>query len=115
LREDGWVGEAEVYAENVGALPDGLALDAAGNLYASCYASDDIHRITPAGERKLFAWDRYAILLSRPTNMAFGGENFDEMYVANLGRTTITRAKIGVRGQPLANQFRPQINADKRR
>jgi gluconolactonase len=104
LQEDGSLDEAEVFAENVGALPDGLALDAAGNLYASCYASDDIHRISPAGDKKLFAWDRHAILLSRPTNMAFGGKDFDEMYVVNLGRTTITRAKIGIRGQPLAFQ-----------
>jgi gluconolactonase len=104
LREDGSVGDAEVYAENVGALPDGLSLDAAGNLYASCYASDDIHRITPSREKTLFAFDRHAILLSRPTNTAWGGENFDELYVANLGRTTITRAKIGVKGQPLVNQ-----------
>jgi gluconolactonase len=107
LHENGSVGEAEVYAENVGALPDGLALDAAGNLYASCYASDDVHRISPSGDKKLFAWDRYAILLSRPTNMAFGGEKFDEMYVANLGRTTITRAKIGVKGQRLLTQIEP--------
>jgi gluconolactonase len=111
LRADGSVGEPKIFAENVGRLPDGLALDAAGNLYASCYASDDIHRITPAGEKQLFAHDRWAILLSRPTNMAFGGDEMDTMYIANLGRTTITRAKVGVRGQPLANQKNdPQIS-----
>ena len=102
---DGSVGPAKVYAENVGRLPDGLALDANGNLYCSCYASDDIHRIPPGGDKvELFAHDRWAILLSRPTNMAFGGDEMDTMYIANLGRTTITRAKVGVRGQPLANQ-----------
>jgi gluconolactonase len=105
LREDGTVGGSEIYADDVGRLPDGLALDAHGNLYASCYASDDIWRITASGEKALLAWDRWAILLSRPTNMAFGGENFDVMYVANLGRTTITRAKIGVAGQRLANMI----------
>ena len=52
-------------------MPDGLALDAEGNLFASCYASDDIHRIAPDGGKTLFAWDRWAILLSRPTNLAF--------------------------------------------
>ena len=40
-----------------------------------------------------------------PTNMAWGGEHFDELYVANLARTTITRAKAGRRGQRLANQL----------
>jgi gluconolactonase len=96
--------EAKVYAENVGRLPDGLALDEAGNLYASCYASDDIHRISPGAQKTLFAHDPFAILLSRPTNMAFDGE---WMYVANLGRTTITRAKVGVRGHMLVNRPYP--------
>jgi hypothetical protein len=36
--------------------------------------------------------------------MAFGGRDFDELYVANLARTTVTRARVGRRGQPLANQ-----------
>jgi gluconolactonase len=93
--------EVKVYAEDVGRLPDGLALDEAGNLYVSCYASDDIYRISPSGVKTLFAYDPFAILLSRPTNMAFDG---DWMYVANLGRTTVTRAKVGTRGHPLVNR-----------
>jgi gluconolactonase len=92
--------QPEVLAENVGRFPDGLALDAAGNLYASCYASDEIHRIDARGKVELFAYDPWAILLSRPTNMAFRGET---MYVANLGRQTITRANVGVVGQTLVN------------
>lgn len=124
LRADGSVGSASVYAENVGRLPDGLALDADGNLYVSCYASDDIYRINPCGtgvspvvngaaaperptvatpvpQKTLLAWDRWAILLSRPTNMAF---HDGWLYVANLGRTTITRVHLGVIGARLANQ-----------
>lgn len=84
-------GSARVFAKNVGRLPDGLAFDAAGRLYASCYASDDIHRIAPDGGATLFAHDRWAILLSRPTNLVFRD---DYVYVANLGRTTITRARL---------------------
>jgi gluconolactonase len=91
------------YAAAVGRVPDGLALDHEGNLFACCYASDEIWRVTPDQQRSLLAYDRWAIRLSRPTNMAFGGADFDELYVANLGRQTITRAKIGVRGQPLEN------------
>jgi gluconolactonase len=95
-------GAAAIYAEQVGRLPDGLALDAAGDLFASCYASDDIQRISPTGERMLFAYDRWAILLSRPTNLAFRD---GYLYAANLGRTTITRAHVGRAGRPLANQL----------
>jgi len=59
--------------------------------------------VSPSREKTLFAWDRDAILLGRPTNMAFGGDAMDWMYVANLGRTTITRAPVGRIGQPLVN------------
>lgn len=94
-------GNSEIFASEVGRLPDGLALDAHGDLYASCYASDDIHRITPAGQKTVFAYDRWAILLSRPTNIAFH-EGY--IYAANLGRTTITRAPVGREGKRLANE-----------
>jgi gluconolactonase len=97
------LGKADEYAPDVGRLPDGLALDTDGNLYVCCYASDEIWRIAPDRRLSLVAHDPWAIKLSRPTNLAFGGENFDEMYVANLGRQTITRAKLGIRGLPLAN------------
>ena len=80
-----------VYAEQVGRLPDGLALDGSGDLFASCYASDDIHRIDRSGRVTLYAYDRWAIKLNRPTNLVFR-EGW--LYVANLGRTTITRARV---------------------
>ena len=103
IRADGSIGPPELFADKCGRLPDGLALDAEGNLYVCCYASDEIWRISPAREKTLFAWDRWAIRLGSPTNMAFGGLDGDEMYFANLARTTITRAKVGRKGQPLAN------------
>lgn len=104
IRPDGTLGHREVYATECGRFPDGLALDAEGNLYVCCYASDEIWRIDPDRRKTLFAWDRWAILLGSPTNMAFGGKDHDELYIANLARTTITRAKVGRRGQKLVNQ-----------
>jgi gluconolactonase len=104
VRADGSLGPHQVYATECGRFPDGLTLDADGNLYVCCYASDEIWRVSPGGQKSLFAWDPWAILLGSPTNMAFGGPQFDELYVANLARTTITRAKVGLKGQPLPNQ-----------
>jgi gluconolactonase len=104
LSPQGRLHPQEKYAEQVGRFPDGLALDAAGNLYVCCYASDEIWRIDRDRQKTLLAHDRWAIRLGRPTNLAFGGSNFDAIYVANLGRYTITRAEIEARGQPLANQ-----------
>jgi gluconolactonase len=100
---EGRLDESETYAANVGRFPDGLALDIDGNLYVCCYASDEIWRISPDRQKTSLAHDRWGIRLGRPTNLAFGGKHFDEIYVANLGRQTITRAKLGIRGQPLAN------------
>ncbi len=104
IRDDGSLGAPETYADDCGRFPDGLALDEAGNLYVCCYASDEIWRIDPSRRKTLFAWDRWAILLGSPTNMAFGGKDGDELYVANLARTTITRAKVGRKGKRLVNQ-----------
>jgi len=104
IKPDGSLGRPDVYATECGRFPDGLALDAESNLYVCCYASDEIWRIDSRGNKTLFAWDRWAILLGSLTNMAFGGKDGDEPYDANLARITITRAKVGRRGQKLVNQ-----------
>jgi gluconolactonase len=101
---NGATGEPKVYAQDVGRLPDGLALDAEQNLYATCYASDEIYRISPSGEKRLLAHDRYGLLIGGPTNLAFGGDNSDEAFIANLSRYTIVRFRAGRKGQQLANQ-----------
>ncbi len=106
VREDGSLGTRRIFARGVGRFPDGLALGADGCLYATCYASDEIYRIEPSGRKHLLAHDRHAILLGGPTNVAFGGARFDELFVANLSRQAITRARIHRRGQRLANQKR---------
>ncbi len=85
-------------------MPDGAALDAQGNLYVTCYASHNVYRVTPHGKVSLFAADREGTMIASPTNLAFGGTNFDEMYFANLSRWHICRARVGIKGQPLANQ-----------
>lgn len=104
IRPDGSLGTAATYATDCGRFPDGLTLDDKGNLYVCCYASDEIWRIDTSGKKTLLAWDPWAILLGSPTNMAFGGKDFEELYIANLARTTITRARMGRRGQQLINQ-----------
>ena len=100
---NGATGEAEVYVEGMARIPDGLALDAAGDLYVTCYASDCIYRVKPDRSVALLAWDPEGTRIARPTNVAFGGPHFDDLYVANLGRWHIGRAHLGVAGQPLVN------------
>jgi len=104
IRADGCAGERKIYASGLHRVPDGAAFDSRGNLIVTCYASDNLHRVTPSGKVSLLAYDPGGTMISRPTNVAFGGPDFDQMFVANLGRWHISRAAAGVRGQLLANQ-----------
>ena len=104
VRSPGTIGKPRVYASGLHCVPDGAALDAAGNLYVTCYASHNVYRVAPNGKVALFAVDPEGTMIASPTNIAFGGPNFDEMYFANLSRWHICRARAGVKGQLLANQ-----------
>jgi gluconolactonase len=101
---DGRAGDAEVYAAGLNRVPDGMVFDAEGNLYVTCYATHNLYRITPTRELSLLAVDPLGTMLACPTNAAFGSPNLDELYVANLGRWHISRARIGVCGQRLIHQ-----------
>jgi gluconolactonase len=82
-------------------MPDGIALDAAGALYVTMYSSDRIYRIEPGGEPEILVEDVLGLALNRPTNCAFGGPNFDRLFVANLGGRVLSVIDVGRRGQPL--------------
>ncbi|HVW85919.1 MAG TPA: SMP-30/gluconolactonase/LRE family protein, partial [Bryobacteraceae bacterium] len=112
IRSDGSAGDRAVYAAGVERVPDGLAFDVAGNLYVSCYASDNIYCVSADRKVSLLAYDRDGTTIARPTNIAFGGPERDYLYVANLGRWHINRVKIGIAGQPLANQRPPAVRRD---
>jgi gluconolactonase len=104
ISQPGKCGRPRIFAAGLHHVPDGAALDAHGNLYVTCYASHNIYRVSPSGKVMLFAADREATMIASPTNTAFGGANFDEMYFANLSRWHICRVRVGVKGQELANQ-----------
>jgi gluconolactonase len=101
IRGDGSAGVTEVYAEGLARVPDGLAFDAAGNLYVTTYASNCIYRVSPDRSVKLVCQDVETLLLCQPTNCAFGGPDFDQLYVANLGRNHISVLDLKVKGQAL--------------
>jgi gluconolactonase len=100
--EDGSAGAREVVATLPETVPDGVAVDAEGRLYVSCYAPSRIYRVAPGGEPEVLIDDWEAHTLCNPTNIAFAGPRFDQLLAANLGRWHITRIEAGVRGAPLA-------------
>ncbi|MGO8717976.1 MAG: SMP-30/gluconolactonase/LRE family protein [Acidobacteriaceae bacterium] len=104
ILSDGSAGQAEVFAEGLARVPDGLAFDGLGNLYVTCYATHNLYRVTPRREVALLAFDPLGTMLACPTNIAFGPADSEMMYVSNLARWHICRVRVGVRGQKLANQ-----------
>lgn len=102
---DGKAGERSVFCTLPETVPDGAAFDAEGNLYVSCYSPNKIFRITPEGKSAVLMDDWEAHTLSNPTNIAFGGPHFDQLFASNLGRWHITRIDLGCRGLPLPSHL----------
>jgi sugar lactone lactonase YvrE len=102
INKDGSPGRRSVFARLPRTIPDGLAFDARGNLYCSCYTPNRIYRIGPKGQVDLLIDDWEAHTLSNPTNIAFGGRGFDQLFASNLGRWHLTRVDLRVKGAPLS-------------
>jgi len=103
LQPDGSAGEHTTVCSLPETVPDGLAFDADGNLYVSCYAPNRIIKVTPTQEVSVWMDDWEAHTLSNPTNIAFGGEHLDQLFAANLGRWHITKIDAGIKGLALAS------------
>ncbi len=101
ILQDGSAGEREVFATLPETVPDGIAFDAEGNLWASCYAPNKLFKISPDRTTTLVIDDWEGHALANPTNIAFGGQNFDQLFTANLGRWHISHINIGVKGLKL--------------
>jgi gluconolactonase len=103
ILRNGQAGKARIHASELDTIPDGAALDDRGNLYVTTYSNHKIYRVTPRGAVSLLASDAEATMLAGPTNIAFGGPDMKEMYVANLNRWHICCARTAIRGQRLVN------------
>lgn len=104
IKPDGSSGAPEIFAEGLARIPDGLAFDAIGNLYVTTYGSNAIYRVDADGHVDLVCKDEECALLCQATNCAFGGLNFDQLFVANLGARHISKLDLRVKGQCLLNQ-----------
>ena len=102
INEDGTAGNREVYCLLPQTCPDGIAFDEAGNLYVTCYAPSRIYKVNTNREVEIWVDDWEAHTLSNPTNIAFGGAGFTELFAANLGRWHISKMDVGVKGLKLA-------------
>jgi gluconolactonase len=103
IQADGSPSHPEVFAEGLARIPDGLAFDDSGNLYVTTYASNCIYRVNTQRQVQLLCRDAENLLLCQPTNCAFGGPDFDQLFVSNLGRDHISVLNLKIKGQKLWN------------
>ena len=108
--EPGTIGNRRIFAqcERSDGFPDGMAVDAAGNVLVAFWGGWKIIRFSPDGRRER----EIRFPVANPTACAFGGANLDELYVttaklalspAELVQQPLAgdlfRVKMDVRGQ----------------
>ena len=111
VRMPGRTGERRVFAElpakdmaagQVDNQPDGMCLDAEGNLYVAHYGMRQVQVLNPEG--KLIA--RYPGGNLTTSNVAFGGPQRDQLFITGgldveKGRGGLFRLDLGVKGLPV--------------
>ena len=101
MRKDGTHGKPEVYGENLGGLPDGMAFDAEGYLIITLPMINRLVVVDPKGKLSVLLDDPEGKKTKGPTNCAFGGSRFDDLYIAHLEADHVAKVHLGHRGHPL--------------
>lgn len=104
IKPNGKLGKTSVYASNLDGLPDGMAFTESGDLLVVTGMHEIIYRVQPNGHTDIFIEDANAEKLVAPANPAFGGTNFDELYITNLVGNSVSRIRGVPRGQKLYHQ-----------
>jgi len=81
--------------------PDGLALDREGNLWVTLPFAGKIVVLTPAGEKIVVVSDVEGRKLQSPTNLAFGGPDLRDLYIASLHNNSLWKMRAPIAGLPL--------------
>ncbi len=98
IAPSGAVEGSSVFARLRGATgPDGMAFDADGRLYVAHHGEGRIDVFDRDG-REL---DQIPIPGRQPTNVAFGGANFDDLFITEVETASVYRVHLGSRGQRL--------------
>jgi gluconolactonase len=101
MRKDGTHGQPEQYGENLGGLPDGMAFDAEGYLIVTLPMNNRLIVVDRAGKVSTLLDDREGKTLLAPTNCAFGGPDFDDLFIAHIEADRVSKLHLGRKGHPL--------------
>jgi gluconolactonase len=95
-------GGPELVRELPGVVPDGIALDSEGGFVVACYYPFRLLRVPPAGsDIELVLDDETGIHIPMPTNVAFFGDDLEQLAIACLGGHEIKVAVAPVTGAAL--------------
>ena len=104
IRGDGSHGPAEIFVDDFGGLPDGNAFAADGNMIVALPMNDRLVVADRHGRVAPLVEDPEGAKIAMPSNCAFGGVGFDELYVTSLKGDHIARVNLGRRGHRLFHQ-----------
>ena len=96
--DDGSVGPRQEFAKLRGANgPDGMAFDAAGNLYVAHYGESRVDVLGPNGNEVL----TIPVPGKGVTNVAFGGPDRRTLVISEVETGSLYRTRLSIPGQPL--------------
>lgn len=101
MHKDGSHGKPEEYGDNLGGLPDGMAFDAEGYMITTLPMINRLVVVDPTGRVSTLIDDPDGTKTKGPTNCAFGGPNFDDLYIAHLEADHVAKVHLGRKGHPL--------------
>lgn len=94
-------GSAEVVVELPRTVPDGVAIDAEGGVWISCFQPNRIYRLAPDGELAVILDDWSGEDFLSPTNIAFAGSERRTLVLASLCGRCLKQVEVWVAGREL--------------
>lgn len=104
LLSNGEVGPVELFGPDplaAGALTDGVAYDAEGNLWVTDIAGNRIFVIDPSGSAETIFADPEGKRLDHPSSITFTGEDLRTVLVGSLTMQKLAAFRSPVAGQPM--------------
>jgi gluconolactonase len=92
---------AEIVLELPRTVPDGVAIDAEGGVWVSCFQPNRVYRLDPSGELAVVLDDWSGEEMLSPTNVAFAGADLRTLVLASLCGRTVKQIEVWVAGRPL--------------
>ena len=85
-------------------MADGCAFDADGNLWVTLVLANRIVAIRPGGRATVVLDDPDGAVLSRPTSIAWGGQDMCDIYIGSIMTPYVLKGRSSVPGLLMVHQ-----------